>query len=311
MKNVRPPQFLGNLYRDMRDRHLLIPAIALVVALLAVPVLLKSHSSSTSPTVAVDSASKADSAAVPAVVTQQLGVTQYKKRLARLSSKNPFHQQFTAVPKTGRVSVSVSPSGSSTSTSTSSTATSSTASTSSLGTSSASSSSSLPPVTGGTSPSAGSTSSTPSAAPSTTVHRPKPTVRYFAYRVAVKVGEPDKLKDRPEVKRLAMLPSSNRPLATFLGVSEDGKQAIFQISSDVDSVKGDGRCAPQPANCQYLAMKAGDKANLHYAPGNKRYNLLLTDIHAVVVGHKPSAKTSSGASGKAASSEKALKLGPG
>ena len=65
MKNVRPPQFLGNLYRDMRDRHLLIPAVALVVALVAVPVLLKSHSSATSPTVAVVNPSKADDAAVP------------------------------------------------------------------------------------------------------------------------------------------------------------------------------------------------------------------------------------------------------
>jgi hypothetical protein len=121
------------------------------------------------------------------------------------------------------------------------------------------------------------------------------------------VGEPGKLKDRPEVKRLAMLPSTTRPLATFLGVTEDGKQAIFQISTDVDSVKGDGRCAPQPANCQYLLMKTGDKANLHYAPGGKRYNLLLSDIHTVVVGHKLPGK----ASGKAEPDQKLPKLGPG
>ena len=104
-----------------------------------------------------------------------------------------------------------------------------------------------------------------------------------------------------------MLPSNNRPLAAFLGVTEDGRHAIFQISTDVDSVKGDGQCAPQPANCQYLTMKAGDKVNLHYAPGGKRYNLLLTDIHAVVVGHKPPGK----ASGKAASDQQLPKLGPG
>jgi hypothetical protein len=134
-----------------------------------------------------------------------------------------------------------------------------------------------------------------------------PTARYYAYRVGVKVGEPGSLKDRPEVKRLTMLPSSNRPLATFLGVTEDGKHAIFQISTDVDSVKGDGRCAPQPSNCQYRAMKAGDKANLHYAPGAKRYNLVLTDIHPVIVGNRPPGK----AKGAAQSSRRVPKLGPG
>jgi hypothetical protein len=135
----------------------------------------------------------------------------------------------------------------------------------------------------------------------------KPTARYYAYRVGVKVGQPGQLEDRPEVKRLTMLPSANRPLATFLGVTEDGKHAIFQISTDVDAVKGDGRCAPEPANCQYLEMKTGDKINLHYAPGGKRYNLILTDIHAVVLGHKPSGK----AKATANSSNRIPKLGPG
>src|SRR6476646_9680472 len=104
----------------MRDRHLLIPAVALVVALLAVPVLLKSHSSATTPAVAVGNASKSDSAAVPAVVTQQLGGTQYQKRLEGLTSENPFHQQFTTPQASARVHVTSSGTGSSSSTSTSS-----------------------------------------------------------------------------------------------------------------------------------------------------------------------------------------------
>jgi hypothetical protein len=124
----------------------------------------------------------------------------------------------------------------------------------------------------------------------------------------VKVGEPGKLKVRSEVKRMTMLPSANRPLAVFLGVAEDGKHAVFQVSTDVDSVQGDGQCAPQPSNCQYLALKAGDKVNLHYAPGNKRYNLILTDIHPVVVGNgKPPGKAKAGS----APDQRAPFLGPG
>jgi hypothetical protein len=317
MKNVRPPQFVGNVYRDMRDRRLLIPFLVLVVALVAVPVLLKSHpSTSNANTVAISSAAKADSAAVPAVVTQQLGVTQYKKRLNQLNSKNPFHQQYTAVPKPARVHVSVGSTDTSASTpSTGAAGAPSTSSATATGSSSSAtlSTPSTSSTTGGTTPTSSPPASSPppssegSGGSSGTKHH-MPTARYYAYRVGVKVGEPGKLKDRSEVKRMTMLPSSNRPLAVFLGVAEDGKHAIFQISTDVDSVQGDGQCAPQPANCQYLALKAGGKANLHYAPGNKRYNLILTDIHPVIVGNdKPPGK----AKAATASGQGVPKLGPG
>ena len=288
MKNVRPPQFLGSLYRDMRDRHLLIPAVALVVALLEVPVLLKSHSSATTPAVAVGNASKSDSAAVPAVVTQQLGGTQYQKRLDGLTSENPFHQQFTTPPASARVHVTSSGTGSSTSTSTSSTATST-----STGTLSASSPTSSTPSTGGTSsPPVSATSPSTGSSPSATVTHTKPTSHLYTYRVSVKVGEPGQLAARPEVHSLALLPSKSRPILSFL--EANGKQALFLVSTDVDSVKGDGRCVPRPADCQYIAMRAGDKASFHYAPSNKRFNLVLKDIHAVEIGHKLPAKVSRG-----------------
>ena len=42
MKNVQPPQILTDLYRDLRDRRLLLPALALVVALSAFHMILSS-----------------------------------------------------------------------------------------------------------------------------------------------------------------------------------------------------------------------------------------------------------------------------
>jgi hypothetical protein len=83
-----------------------------------------------------------------------------------------------------------------------------------------------------------------------------------------------------------MLPTKGKPVVTFLGASEDAEEALFLVSRDVDSVKGDGRCVPNHSSCQYLVMKPGDKANFHYAPNGKRYNLLLVDVHAVEVGDK-------------------------
>jgi hypothetical protein len=120
----------------------------------------------------------------------------------------------------------------------------------------------------------------------------KPTSHLYTYRVSVKVGEPGQLAARPEVDSLALLPSKSRPILSFL--EANGKQALFLVSTDVDSVKGDGRCVPRPADCQYIVMRAGDKASFHYAPNNKRFNLVLKDIHAVEIGHKLPAKVSKG-----------------
>jgi hypothetical protein len=286
MKNVRPPQFLDNLYRDMRDRRLLIPAIVLVVALLAVPILLKSHSTASSPAVAsVGGAGKSDSEAVPAVVTQQLGVTQYRKRLNKLNSKNPFHQQYTSVPKAAQAHASA------TATQSSSTASGGTTgiSTSTTGTSTITSTTSISPPpssSGGVTPLPSSTStqsSTPTPKP------PKPTL--YAFRVSIAIGEPGSLKRRDNVQLGVVLPSENKPMVSFIGATEDLQTANFVVANTVDSVKG-GHCVPSPSSCSLLQLKAGQEAHLNYAPQNKRYNLKLIGVRLVPV-HKLSGKTSS------------------
>ena len=297
MKNVRPPQFLGNVYRDLRDRRLLIPAIALVVALLAVPVLLKSHSTATSPTVAVDNAAKSDSAAIPAVVTQQLGVTQYRKRLDRLTSKNPFHQQFTAVPKPARVHVSVNSTGSSAAASSTGTGSVTPSTTSTATTASTTSAGSSTPSSGGVSPapSTGSTQPPPTSTPPP--KPPKPTL--YAFRASIAVGEPGDLKQRDNVEQGVVLPSDKKPMAAFVGVKEDMSSATFVLADTVDSVKG-GHCAPSPSSCSLLQLKAGQEAHLNYAPQSRRYNLKLIGIRLVPV--KKLSSSRNGARNKAADS---------
>lgn len=293
MKNVQPPQFLTNLYRDMRDRRLLLPVVLLAVGLVAVPILLTSRHSATTAPATSESLNASASQAVPAVVTQELGVTNYKKRLDRLQSKDPFQGPPSTQGVTDRVKKA-----SITNANIPSTSSTGSGSTSSTGTSTTSSTSSATPstssATGGTpATSTPSVTSTPSSSGSShpaATHHTKPTFHLYTYRVAVKVGEPGKLSDRPEVSSLALLPSKSRPILTFL--EANGKQALFLVSSDVDSVKGDGRCVPKPASCQYIVMRAGDKANFDYAPSGKRFNLVLKDIHAVEIGHKPPAKAS-------------------
>jgi hypothetical protein len=296
MKNVKPAQFLGNVYRDLRDRRLLLPAIALVVGMLAVPILLKSHASGNSAAASPDAtANSAASEAIPAVVSQELGVTNYKKRLDRLQSKNPFHQQYTAPPPSAQAQAA--PSAAISSTPTSPAPTSATPA----------SSSTLPPAD--TSPAPVSSSPTPPS--TTTTESTKPTFHLYTYKVSVKVGEANELKDRPEVSSLALLPSKHKPILSFL--EANGKQALFLVSTDVDSVSGDGRCVPHPRDCQYVVMRPGDKAHFNYTPDGKRYNLVLVDIHAVEIGHKAPTDVSSksASSGSVDLKQKLALLGDG
>ena len=106
MKTCERPQLLTDLYRDLRDRRLLLPAAVLAVALIAVPVALSSSAATapTTPPTAPDAgASLRQTATEPAVLTRELGVTEYRKRLQALQSKNPFRQQFTLPEVTSKV----------------------------------------------------------------------------------------------------------------------------------------------------------------------------------------------------------------
>ena len=101
---IRTPQFLNHLYRDLRDRRLLFPAVALLVALIAVPVAFSSSSAPTAPPPPAPTASGTEPAPAtePAVLAEELGVTNYQKRLERLQSKNPFKQQYTEAPSSAQ-----------------------------------------------------------------------------------------------------------------------------------------------------------------------------------------------------------------
>jgi hypothetical protein len=305
MRNVRvrPPAFLSNLYRDLRDRRLLLPAVALLVAVVAVPILVSSSSTSAPPPAAPVANTGKATAAEPAVVTEQLGVTNYRKRLEQFKSKNPFRAQFT-VPKVTnevqRASVSA-PATSTTETTTSGTTSGTTSSTSS------SSGTSLPaePSLGTSSPAHTSTSP-PAPEP------PTPTFRLYTYRLHVRVGLPGDLADRPSVRRLTALPSQQKPLVTFLSVSERGGAALFVVSDDVESVTGNGRCAPTHTKCQYLVMQPGDNASMVYTPSGETYKLRLIDIHPAVIANKPPETQNKSARPKSSTpvSESADRFGP-
>jgi hypothetical protein len=273
MKSMRTPQLLTDLYRDLRDRRLLVPALALAAALIAVPMALSS-SAPPSPTVPATAPATSEpgkeTAAEPAVLTRQLGVTAYRRRLGRFSNKNPFEQQFTLPEVTSKVQQSsvTEPSG---------VTTSGGGSTSTSTTAEATSTPSTSPETNtSTSP-----STSRSSEPSDDAQRP--TTEVILRRIDVKVGPEGDLVKKTGVKQLEMLPSSTTPVVIFLGTSESGRRAFFLVSSDVIAVSGDGACLATTPTCQLLTLKAGEAASFDYAPDTLTYKLKLLAIKDVVV----------------------------
>lgn len=272
--NVKAPKFLTDLYADLRDRRLLIPVAALLVGLVAVPLLLGGGSSEPAvPPPPVAAAGEDEAAAVQsAVLVEQVGIRDYEKRLAALKEKNPFEQQF-PLPSGGGGGGGGGSDGSSTTTTTVDDVTS---------TGSGSTTTSETSITETTGSGGGSTTEVTSV-DETTVEESKPPIRFYAGRVDVTVGPLGETKKVEGVRYLTILPSEKTPVVAFLGLGEGGDKAVFSVSSEVVETKGDGHCAPKrPAPCQFLTLKTGDQRTFKFENG-KTFRLRLLDTHVVRV----------------------------
>ena len=97
MSNVRAPQFVVDLVSDLRDRRLLLPAGLLLLAMIAVPLLLSSSTEPPPPpAVPAAEALAAGEETQPAVLTENITVRDYRKRLDELKSTNPFEARLQA-----------------------------------------------------------------------------------------------------------------------------------------------------------------------------------------------------------------------
>lgn len=263
------PSFVTDLYRDLRDRRLLLPAVALLLGLIAVPVAL-SKSADTVPPPPAAAPAKA-TAAEPAVLAEQMGIRNYRKRLERFKTKDPFQQQFQLPEATSSALEDVPASGGVAGGSAAEA--SSTSATSSSGTAS----------TTGTVGSGTATSGAPEPAPSRGGTVTRRITRLVTRKVDVKIGPSGDVKKVDDVGQLDLLPDVSAPVVAFLGVSDDGKRAAFLVSTDVSSATGDGACVPDPTSCQFITMRPRDVEQLVYAPDGLTYKLKLLNIHEVKV----------------------------
>src|SRR6185437_5263067 len=92
----------------------------------------------------------------------------------------------------------------------------------------------------------------------------------------------NKSKPKAEVRRnlpeLTMLPARKTPAATYIGLSNDGKKALFVVSSDVVSLFGEGKCVIGSQTCQLLALEPNLPETFVYGPQERSYRIELLKI---------------------------------
>ena len=290
MNDLRPPKILSDLYRDLRDRRLIIIVVGLLVALVAVPVLLANKRVPTPVPPTPHAAVASGDLAVPAVaLASQPGVSNYRKRLERFQTKNPFRQQFVASPRGSGLHSSAD-----SSTAISSTAISSTA------TSSGSTSTSDTSTTATTTTPTATTPTTPTGPSHHANHHSggrnaggsggvsvRTVTRLFSRRVDLTVGPDGSPRTIKGVKPMSILPSKKVPALGFLGTDEAGKNAAFVLSARSTATGGTASCVPSPDNCIYVTMRKGQTLTVDYTPDSSTtpvsYELALDRIRDVSV----------------------------
>ncbi len=276
LKAPPAPQFLKDLHADLRDRHLLIPVLALIAAIVAVPFVLGGSEDVPPAAPLVTTDPDAATAVEPAVLAESTGIRSYRKRLAALRKKNPFDQQFTA-PKAGQeTEVPVDDGSASISIPTDDTA--------STPVSTDSPTSSTVPASPSSDPSVASPSSSAPGQSGANGNGGGDQIRFYAGRVDVLLGPIGETKTYEDVRYLDFLPDDKQPVAAFLGLVNGGDSAVFSLSTAVTETDGEGSCAPKkPAQCQYLTLKVGEERRLTYGDQAKTLRLKLLDTRIVRV----------------------------
>jgi hypothetical protein len=248
---------------DLVDRRLWPVALALVAALVAVPVMLGGGSNAASPVPAepIANAPATTGGTAQAAISVSTPSTERHNRPGAV--RNPF-EQHKAPQVSDSVDNNVAPPVSS------------------------------PGVSGPPAPSLGAPTTPPVTpyVPGSGGGKRDSTVQNV-WHVNLRFGEPGLQKVRHDIPRLTPLPSSTDPFFVFLGVMADGKTAVFLISSDATAT-GDGTCKPTPEQCDTIEMKAGDTEFFDVAEGNAgvvQYELdLLKVFHGKVKGKAAAAR---------------------
>lgn len=283
MPDLKVPDFLVDLYWDLRDRRLL-PLVGLaIVAIVAVPFLLGGGSKEEEAAPAIAGVSSAPSpepaSAKLTVVESKPGLRDYRKRL-REQPTDPFVQRYTSPQLGGTKLGGGGEEGSASSTSTvTKTSSSSTTKVTKTEKSDGSTTTEVVSETG--------SGSSPGGAGSGEL-------TLFSFAVDLKIvrteTKPDGSKEAgdPEIRHRvlppAALPSEKEQAVTYMGISPKTQQPLFLISDAVSSLFGEAQCLSGAETCQLIEVAPGLPMTYVYGPSSIRYKITVLEVEPVAAG---------------------------
>lgn len=287
LSDLKVPAFLYDLFYDLKERHLLPLVAVLIVAIIGAPIYFKGSTKSDSepvptPSVSTATASSAlgDAGETLVVARSEPGLRSYKQRLKKYRELDPFEQRVEEAPTAGAEV---------------------TAEEGTTTTVAPAEATVVGEETGGVSEtpvesvpySPGSLESGTAESGSTGNEGGKTQTRYASSVIDVRIvtvpsrsneqRRAKKAEPKAEVRRnlpeLTMLPDRQTPAATYIGLSNDGKKALFVVSSDVVSLFGEGKCMIGSQTCQMLALERGLPETFVYGPQERTYRIELLKIN--------------------------------
>jgi hypothetical protein len=257
LPDLKVPDFLLDIYYDLKERHLLPVVAVLLVAIVALPMVLSQGPDSSSeetdgPAIATPSTAVPTPSLVVAKATP--GLRDYHHRLAQTHAKDPFVQKY-ATPEGEGSESSSSEGAAETSTETTESSTETTETT---------------------------TTTESNGEPPAGSH-----LQYYSFAIDIRVVPVSSGKNKPEpsvrhnLPEMTMLPSRSVPALTFIGVTKDEKSAVMLVSDKVTGLFGDGVCAVGSEACQLIALEPGIPETVVYGADSRTYRIELLKLSLI------------------------------
>jgi hypothetical protein len=272
--------FILDLWHDLKEKRLWPVAAALLVGLVAVPVILAKPAGTASAPAPVPNASPADSTeALKQLAQVKLGDDEVGdgSTLGVFDPDNPFRPPKGAIKKQDTVD-NASSAGPDTGTPTGSDDASGGAGGG---------------TTGDTGTTTGDTGGIGDTGDGTTT-----TTTVYKYVVDVTFEANGRVRHIKGLEKLDMLPNQDAPLLIFMGVTANGGNAVFMVDSTL-SAAGEGKCKPSASRCAFAYIGAGSEYMFRNEDGDT-YRVKIDEIRKVKV-----SPNGSGASAGAAKGAKA------
>jgi hypothetical protein len=259
---------LQTIWTDLREKRLWPVAVALIAAIVAVPVVLAKTAKPPASTQPPTSTTPSPIAGLPII---SVNTNSASGSLKGVTKRDPFSQQKSAVTTT----TSASP----------------TTTTGATTTGSGASGSGATGSTGSTT--TGGSSGTPtSTTPTTPTLTPNPPFTGLtdkqSYDVALALSDArGGFVTTDPLVRLSPLPSAQRPLLIELGVLKGGHRVLFVVQPGT-VVSGPGVCAPGPIDCQILSLAENQNEQLSVQGPSGLESVALFSVTGISVDQHPS-----------------------